>query len=292
MDTEKLKVFLQIVESGSVQGAARTLNTTRSSVRRTLNELEAQAGAPLLHRDPGGVRLTAGGAVLLERGRPLLESSRALLADVRAASGEATGIIRILGPVGLPVAAHAQLMSALHLALPNQRLVIRHVENPLAHLNDSFELLIHEGAPPDRSTWFSRIVLQTPLRLAASRAYLARRGAPSEVAELPQHETLGWKRPGLAADTWPLLAGGAVTVAPWITSTDPYLLGTLVAEGGGIMLAPRTPLFEAPGAEPLVPILEDQVGTDVVVRVSTPFSIRSDSRARDTLRVILEQLAM
>jgi len=292
MDTEKLKVFLQIVESGSIQGAARTLNATRSSVRRTLDELEAQAGAALLHRDPVGVRLTAGGAVLLERGRPLLESSRALLADVRAASGEATGTIRILEPVGLPVAWHAQLMLALHLALPNQRLVIRHVENPLAHLHESFELMIHEGEPPDRVTWFSRIVFQAPLRPAASRGYLARRGIPRDVAELAGHETLGWKRPGQAADTWPLLAGGAMTVAPWITSTDPFLLGTLAAEGGGIMLAPRTPLFEAPGAEPLVPLLEDQVGTDLVIRASTPFPIRSDSRARDTLRVILAQLTI
>lgn len=290
MDTEKLRVFLQIVESGSIQGAARTLGATRSSVRRTLDELEAEAGAPLLHRDPAGVRLTAGGAVLLERGGPLLESSRALLADVRAASGEATGTLRILEPVGLPTAVHAQLMLALHRALPNQRLVIRHVENPLAHLNESFELMFHEGEPPDRSTWFSRIVLKTPLRLAASRAYIERRGLPRDVAELAGHETLGWKRPGQAAETWPLLAGGTVTVAPWITSTDPYLLGTLVAEGGGIMLAPRSPFFAAPGAEPLVTLLEDQVGAEVVLRASTPFSIRSDSRARDTLRVILEQL--
>ena len=290
MDTEKLKVFLQIVESGSIQGAARTLGATRSSVRRTLGELEAETGAALLHRDPVGVRLTAAGAVLLERGRPLLESSRALLADVRAASGEATGTLRILEPVGLPMAVHAQLLGALHLALPNQRLVIRHVEDPLTHTNESFELIIHEGEPPDRSTWFSRILQQTPLRLAASRAYLERRGRPRDVAELAGHETLGWKRPGQSADAWPLLAGGTVTVSPWVTSTDPQLLGTLAAEGGGIMLAPRTPLFDAPGAEPLVPLLEDQVGTEIVLRVSTPFPIRSDARARDTLRVLLAQL--
>lgn len=290
MDTDKLKVFLQIVDSGSIQGAARTLGATRSSLRRTLEDLEAETGAPLLHRDPEGVRLTAAGAVLLERGAALLDASRALIADVRAASGEATGTIRILEPVGLPMAAHVKLMLALHLALPNLRLVIRHVENPLAHLHESFELMIHEGEPPDRDTWFSRIVLQTPLRLVASRAYVERRGAPREVAELARHETLGWKRPGQSADTWPLLAGGTVTVAPWISSTDPHLLGTLAAEGGGIMLAPRTPLFDIPGAELLVTLLEDQVGADAVIRVSTPFPIRSDSRARDTLRVILAQL--
>ena len=68
MDTEQLKVFLQIVDSGSIQGAARTLGATRSSLRRTLEELETEAGVPLLHRDPEGVRVTAAGAVLLEGG--------------------------------------------------------------------------------------------------------------------------------------------------------------------------------------------------------------------------------
>ena len=292
MDTEKLKVFLQIVDSGSIQGAARTTGVTRSSLRRTLEELEADTGVPLLHRDPEGVRLTAAGAVLLERGRNLIETSRALIEDVRAASMEATGIIRIFEPVGLPIGPHAKLMLALHHALPNQRLVIRHVENPLAHLHEGFELMIHEGEPPDRSTWFSRIILQAPLRLVASRAYVERCGAPRDMAELARHETLGWQRPGQAANTWPLLAGGTVTVAPWITSTDPYLLGTLMGEGGGIMLAPISSLFLTPGTEPLVPLLEDQVGTDLAIRVSTPFSIRSDSRTRDTLRVIVEQLGM
>jgi molybdate transport repressor ModE-like protein len=292
MDTKKLKVFLQIVDSGSIQGAARVLGVTRSTVRRTLEELEAETGAPLLHRDPEGVRLTAAGAVLREQGRTLIETAQVLLADVRSAVGVATGTIRILEPVGLPVAMHVRLMLALHRALPNQRLLISHVENPLAHLHESFELVIHEGAPPDRSTWFSRIVMQAPLRLTASRAYVERRGAPREVAELARHETLGWKRPGQSADTLPLLAGGTVTVAPWFSSTDPNLLGALAAEGGGILLAPRTPFFEAPGAEPTVTLLEDQVGTDVVVRASSPFSIRSDSRARDTLRVIIEQLTL
>jgi hypothetical protein len=61
MDTEQLKVFLQIVDSGSIQGAARKLGTTRSSLRRTLEELEAQTGAPFLHRDHEGFACTPPG---------------------------------------------------------------------------------------------------------------------------------------------------------------------------------------------------------------------------------------
>jgi DNA-binding transcriptional LysR family regulator len=89
MDLENLRQFVQIVDIGSIQGAARQLGVSRSVLRRALDELEAEVGAPLLHRDPTGVRLTATGAVTLERARPLLESARALINEARAAEQEA-----------------------------------------------------------------------------------------------------------------------------------------------------------------------------------------------------------
>ena len=75
---EQLKVFLRIVASGSIQGADCTLGATRSSLSRMLEELEGQTGAPVLNRDPEGLRLTAAGAVLFEQGGALLDASLAL----------------------------------------------------------------------------------------------------------------------------------------------------------------------------------------------------------------------
>ena len=65
VDTEHLRHFLPMVDSGSVQGAARQLGVSRSVLRRSLEELEARVGVPLVHRDPSGVRLTAAGTVTL-----------------------------------------------------------------------------------------------------------------------------------------------------------------------------------------------------------------------------------
>lgn len=290
MDTEKLRVLLQVAESGTIQGAARLLGTTRSSVRRCLDGLEAEVGVPLLHRDPSGIRLTAAGAVLVEQGRSLLEASRTMLSNARAASGEASGVIRIFEPVGLPLAMHVRVLLATHLALPNLRLEIRHLENPMAQIQEPFELMLHEGPAPELGTWFSRVVLRAPLRLIASRSYLARCGMPSDAAELSDHETLGWKRPGVAADEWPLLAGGTSKIRPWLTSADPQLLRSVAAEGGGIFLGPRIPLFDESLAEPMEGILTDQVGGELVFRVSTPFPTRGDSRTRDTVAMLISHL--
>ncbi len=290
MDTEKLKILLQIVESGSIQGAARSLGVNRSLLRRSLDGLELEIGAPLVHRDATGVRLTAAGALVVEQGRPLLEATRQLVESARASAGEAVGTLRVIEPVGLPLAMHAQLILTAHLVLPGQRLELRHVENPMAHLHEPFELMLHEGPPPDRNAWFSRVLMRVPLRLIASRAYIERRGAPQNVTELAKHDVLGWKRPGHRAEEWPLLAGGTVPVTPWLSSADPHLLAAVAIRGGGILLAPRILVEDEPGAEQCETVLKDDVGADLVFRVTTPFPARADSRTRDTLELVLEHL--
>lgn len=288
MDTDKLRAFLQIVESGSVQGAARALGMTRGALRHSLDGLEAELGASLLHRDARGVRLTAAGAVVVEQGRSLLRTATALAEEVRAAGSEATGVIRVIEPVGLPLAMHVSVLLAAHLALPRQQLRIRHVEDPVAHRHEPFELLLHEGPPPELNDWFSRVVARVQLRAMAAPDYLASRGTPASLAQLAEHEILGWQRPGHRADEWPLLGGGVVKVSPWLSSTDPHLLHTLASRGGGVVLAVNLPYGEGEGA--LTPVLEDQIGGDLVFRVTTPFPARADSRTRDTLALIIEQL--
>jgi DNA-binding transcriptional LysR family regulator len=290
LDIENLKRFVLIVDVGSIQGAALQLGLSRSVLRRSMAELETEIGAPLLHRDPSGVRLTAAGAVTLHRARPLLESVQSLVTEARAGEIEARGVIRVIEPVGLPMAIHMNAILAAHAAMPAQRISVRHAEDPLAELDHPFELMLHEGPPPDRNNWFSRVVVRVKVRPVASREYLQRRGVPVRVADLAHHETLGWSRPGHPASAWPLLGGGAAEVLPWFTSSDPQLLTTLAMRGGGILLGPDMPFFDDSSAEPLQPVLEDQIGTEIVFRVTTPFPFRADPRTRDTVALIVSQL--
>ena len=290
MDLKNLRQFVQIVDVGSIQGAARQLGVSRSVLRRGLDELETQVGAPLLHRDPNGVRLTTTGAVTLERARPLLESAQLLLAEARAAERDAWGVIRVIQPVGMPLAVQVNALLAARVALPNQRIVVRHTEDPLSDLSRPFELMLHEGPAPDRNAWFSRVILRMRLSLLASPDYLARRPAPKSVADLADHDALGWSRPGHPAGELPLVAGGVLTVTPWFSSSDPQLLISLAKRGGGILLAPHALFLDPSDGGELQSVLEDQVGGELVFRVTTPFPAQADARTRETLQLILAQL--
>lgn len=286
MDHESIRALLHVVDSGSVLGAARQLGISRSSLRRRLEDLEAEIGVPLLHLDPGGARTTAAGAVVVAQGRSLLENCRKMVEDARSAAGEATGIIRVVVPVGMPLALRAQAFVATHTAAPNMRFVMREVEDPVMFLNEPCELVFHEGPPPDKATWFSRVIRRQTLRVLASPAYLDARGVPQTLEDLAHHDVLGWHRPRNPADTWPLLAGGAVSVSPWIASADFMLVRTLASQGCGLLLAPQDSAVYDQDPEPLITVLDDVVGGELLFRASSPQSCESDPRTRNFLQQV------
>lgn len=291
VDLEELRVLLCVVECGSIQGAARLLGIPRSQLRRRLDGLETVVGVALLHRDASGARLTAAGAVVAERGRALLEGTRSLLTEARAAAGEATGILRVFEPVGMPMIPRVQCLLAARDALPRVQFVVRSVEDPLAHLEDPCDMVLHDGAAPDKLGWFSRIIARVPLRALASPEYLRTRGVPRVASDLAHHKILGWKRARARADAWPLVTGGHVEVAPWFVSHDLLIVRALAAAGGGIAFIPHTLLLDEPGVAPLEAVLDDEVRDEMGFRVSSRHHSGADLRVRDTLRLVESWLA-
>lgn len=100
------------------------------------------------------------------------------------------------------------------------------------------------------------MILRAPLRVVATRAYLERRGTPTSLAELADHDVLGWSRPGHSPEHWPLLAGGTVEVTPWLSTSDAHLLATVAARGGGLLLVPRMPFFDEGESDSFETVLE------------------------------------
>lgn len=291
MDIEKLRVLLAVVERGSVQGAARALGLPRSQLRRRLDALETEVGVALLHRDSVGVRLTDAGVILVERGAPLVASALALIGDARGAAAEAAGVFHVFEPLGMPLNVRVHALLATHAAMPKMKVILRQVEDPIAHIDGPCELIIHFGAAPDRDAWFSRVMLRPTMQAMASPDYLAARGTPRCVEDLAEHEILGWLRPRRASDAWPLLGGGSVRVSPWFESPDMLLLRRLASEGGGILFCPTLTSFEDPGMGPLVSVLEEQIGDELMVRLSSRHHSGADLKTRSALQQIEVQLA-
>lgn len=83
MDTDGLRTFLAIHQTGGFSSAADQLGRSQPAISRRIALLEEELGTPLFERAPGGVVLSQAGHVLL----PHAQRALAAMEDCRAAVG-------------------------------------------------------------------------------------------------------------------------------------------------------------------------------------------------------------
>ncbi len=80
---EKLRLFLVVLEEGSLRRAADRLRISQSAITRQIQALELDLGGRVLERTSAGVRPTNGGHALAERAKTLLADYDSAMAEVR-----------------------------------------------------------------------------------------------------------------------------------------------------------------------------------------------------------------
>lgn len=285
MDLEELRAFLMVAETGSFLAAEQRLGMPRATLRRRVEALEARAGVALLHRTRQGVTLTPAGATLADRGRLMAQEAAALVASVRELGREPAGVLRVQLPPGLPPHALTALFAALRSSYGKLSVHVRLRDDPMEGLLDDVDLAIHLGERTPPGPWVSYEILRVREWLIAHVDYLAARGVPRSVEELAGHELFAWEAPGEDPRVWPLLGGGAVTVAPALVATDIHFLRQCVIAGLGIALVPDGGLPD-PGVEPgaVVPVLPEVVGRERAFRVVVPSALADMPKIRAVLQ--------
>src|SRR5579859_6107062 len=80
---EKLRLFLAILEEGSLRRTAERLHISQSAITRQIQLLEHDLGGRILERTSAGVRPTNGGHTLAGKARTLLADYDSVMAEVR-----------------------------------------------------------------------------------------------------------------------------------------------------------------------------------------------------------------
>jgi DNA-binding transcriptional LysR family regulator len=285
LDLEEFRAFLAVAETGSFLAAATSLGVARATLRRRVEALEARAGVPLFERSARGVVLTEAGSVLAARGRLVVQEASALVASVRDIGREPVGVLRVLMPVGLPPHAVAPLFAAMRSAYPRLSLHLRMTEDPVRSPPDDVDVLVHFGGADPPGPWLSHEVLRLREWLIADVGYLERRGTPTRVEELVEHELLSWSPPGEDGRVWPTLAGGSFEVEPALISADVHLIRQCVLAGHGIGFLPDA-MIPDPGVPDgaVVPVLPAIVGRARPLRISIPTALAELPKLRALVR--------
>ena len=80
---EKIRLFLVVLEEGSLRRAADRLRISQSAITRQMQSLELDLGGRVLERTSAGVRPTNGGLALAGRAKTLLADYDSTMAEVR-----------------------------------------------------------------------------------------------------------------------------------------------------------------------------------------------------------------
>jgi DNA-binding transcriptional LysR family regulator len=255
---KSIKVFRQVVESGTFVSAAKRLDLSTAMVSKHVMHLEQRLGVRLLNRNNRGLSLTEPGRLYFDRCKTFLDDLEATELELGALGSTPRGTLRITAPSW----AAGQRLLANQLAEYHRRypeiVVDLTFEDRLVDLvEEGYDLAIRVTAVQNSlpAGLIARPVRPATFYLAASRDYIKRHGIPKSAEDLAHHDFVALRN----MDSLPLTgANGKVEIPMRVVLRYSSLAGVANAVAAGIGLAPVPAVF-----------FDDPVFKDVLVPILT-----------------------
>lgn len=235
INSDDLKTFVAVIDSGTLSAASIHLGQTTSGVSRALSRLEDKLATSLLTRTTRRMELTEEGQLFLRKARSILASMEEAEEMIRIRHQKPAG--RLSVDAASPFMLHCVVphVAEFRAMYPDIRLELSSNDQITDLIEHRTDVAIRIGALAD-STLHARALSASPLYLLASPDYLVRRGAPAGPEELAAHSLLGFAQYE-AGNQWPLRhAGGSLwPVTPTLTASSGETLRQLALAGQGIV---------------------------------------------------------
>lgn len=236
IDLNDVRLFVAVVQAGSLSKASELLGTPTSRLSRRLDRLEADLGTRLMDRSKRGVLLNPVGETFYLRAQDMMQAVQTALNSIQGGLDKPSGLLRISVSTEI---GRGMLMPHLNTYLqryPDVRLEVQINNKKVNMIQDGIDLALRLGAPDNENT-VARKLADIEMGLFAAPAYLACAGTPYSPHELHGHSLL-YKYDG---PDWRFShKQHRVHIAEQnrLASNDANLLGHMVSEGLGIALLP------------------------------------------------------
>lgn len=256
---ENMSVFIRVVESGSISGAADRLGVAKSAVSRRLKELEEHLGVELFHRTTRKMNLTDTGKTFYHQSVRILDDVLEAELSTSQAHGELQGSLKVALPLSFGLMHLAPAINEFLLSHPQVEFDLDFSDREVDLMQEGFDLAIRIADLPDSSLIARRLApIQTIM--CASPAYLEQMGIPQLPDELIKHQCLVYS---LLRDFeyWHLTdsKGNVIKtkIRPYLKASTGEFLRDVAVEGRGIVLIPTFIAYKEIERGTLVPLLED-----------------------------------
>ena len=253
----RIKVFTQIVETGSFSAASERLAISRAAASKYVSQLEEHLGVRLLNRTTRHVSTTEPGRIYFERCKEMLHLMDEADDMVTGLSGTPKGTLRISAP---SVFAHRQLVPLIGeftRLYPEVKIEILVSDRLVDLVDEGYDLAIRIAYKHDSELIALRLARCNHV-LVASPAYLEQASELQVPEDLQNHACMLYSYTENA--TWPIRKAGmdySVKVSPVMTSNNPEVLLEAAIAGMGISIMPTFIASDAITRGKLQTVLDD-----------------------------------
>lgn len=187
---ENIKIFIEIIDSGSFTQAAENLQIHRPAVTKAIQQLEQQSGVRLLQRTTRRIYLTPEGEEFYRRSKPLLSQADDLLESF-APDRPLHGQLRVDMPIAFARLVVVPKLERFYQAHPNLEIILSSSDVRRDMLRDGLDCVLRMGELDD-GDYVARPLGNIKMTTCASPGYLARYGMPATLEDLRQHQGVNW----------------------------------------------------------------------------------------------------
>ena len=193
MDWSLVQAFLAVAETGSLSAAARALGTSQPTLGRQIKTLETQLGADLFLRQARGLALSETGAALMAPALVMRAAAGQIALTAAGRTERLEGTVRITASVAMAVYHLPPIIAKIRVAEP-------HIAIELVPSDATTNLLYREADIAVRMYRPTQLDLVTQhlgdleLSVFAAHSYLKRRGEPTSMDQLGDHDFVGYDR--------------------------------------------------------------------------------------------------
>lgn len=251
-----MRVFCQIVDSGSLAQASRVLGLSPATVTTALARVEKRLGARLLERTTRRISVTEAGRLWYGYAKRIVEQSGEAEDAVRSLSADPRGHLRVALPLGVAmtfVYPHLQEFSARY---PKIALDLQVSDRIVDLVANGFDLALRAGHPGDSDFVVKRLLHYRRIT-CASPAYLMEHGTPKSPSDLGSHHCLLYRHDPQPT-SWHFRVDGATVAIPVngrFSSNESHALLAWARSGMGITLQPEWLVEEDLRTGRLIPVL-------------------------------------
>lgn len=237
MQTDDIRVFVEVVKRGSFAAVARDREVDPSAISRSVAALEGELGVRLLQRTTRRMSPTEAGMQYFDRVEPLLDELERAHVQAAESNRKPKGVVRLAAPVSFALLNIVPLLPEWAARYPEVSLDLKLTDAALDLVTERIDVAIRLG-PIEPSGLVATRLAAMRSRVCASGAYVERVGRPRRPADLASHECLLLDMPGFGS-RWRFRnarGGCEVEVSGRVRSSNAMALKECALAGMGVIL--------------------------------------------------------